>query len=384
MSPRAANIKEMDVIRPTGDAVNLQYGVITLASVINTDSVAISGQAGSFTMTATVTIGNVQLTGVSAPGNVRVGMYITGTGIPAGTYVVSVNVGGSTVNMNNAGVAPGGAQTLSFWGTITQWSGLRRTTAFPVGIVQNATLIDNQIANLPSQHAGPFYFNPPNPNLYPIPTAWIHIGAGTTAAGTAPLKLTTQASGLSAVEQGTFELIGNSLQFTQLAKRRGLAMGQDVMIADFQLVSSASESAAIIAAQHGANYLEVGKCEEIILRGVVQKDVGTPTNTLTIRVKYAGTTIQTIVTSSSAIAAGTPIEIRVTTTCRSTGVNGTMQINSILWIDGVTNVPDSSNLVTIDTTTAQDTTITAQFTNSSATNNLVITQGRVLCIETSK
>jgi len=216
------------------------------------------------------------------------------------------------------------------------------------------------------------------------PTARLHLPAGGTAANTAPLKLTTQASALSTEEQGTFELVGNSLQFTQLVKRRGVVMSQSTRTADFQLVSSAAESATIITAEHGANYLEVGKTEEIVLRGTVQKDVGTPTNTLTIRVKYAGATIHTIVSSSNAIAANTVIEIIIIATCRTVGASGTLQINSIVRIDGDIITPAAPSLVTIDTTTAQNTTVTAQFTNSSATNNLVIHQGRVLCIEPNR
>lgn len=216
------------------------------------------------------------------------------------------------------------------------------------------------------------------------PTARLHLPAGGTAANTAPLKLTTQASPLTVVEQGTFELVGNSLQFTQLAKRRGVVMSQSTRTSDFQLVSSASESAAIITAEHGAGYLEVGKTEEIVLRGTLQKDVGAPTNTLTIRVKYAGATIHTITSSNSSIAANTVIEIVIVATCRSTGATGTLQINSIVRIDGDIITPAAPSLVTVDTTTAQNTTVTAQFTNSSATNNLVIHQGRVLCIEPNK
>jgi hypothetical protein len=226
MSARAANIQEMDVLRPAGDAVNLQYGVATLASVVNTDSFGLTGQFGSTAITATVTVGNVQLAGVSAPGNVRTGMYITGTGIAAGTYVVSVNVGASTVNMNNVGVAPGGVQSLSFWGTMTQWSGLRRTTAFPVGNVQNQTFIDNWIDNLPSQHAGRFYFNVPTPNTYPLPTAWVHIGAGSAAVSSAPLKFTAGVN-LAAPEAGAIEYDGASLFVTDGVPTRKTALITD-------------------------------------------------------------------------------------------------------------------------------------------------------------
>lgn len=207
--------------------------------------------------------------------------------------------------------------------------------------------------------------------------------AGSTTAGTAPLKLTTQAAGLSSVEQGAFELIGNSLQFTQLAKRRSVSLGQSVLVADFSLTNSVAESSAIITAEHGANYLEAGKCEEIVLRGTIQQ-AAAGSGQLQIRVKYAGVTIQTIQTNVATVAAGTPMEIRVTATCRSTGGTGTMQINSAMWIEGVASLPDSANLVTIDTTTAQNTTVTAQWTYASTNNVLTIHQGRVLCIDGNK
>jgi hypothetical protein len=213
------------------------------------------------------------------------------------------------------------------------------------------------------------------------PLAWLHLPPGT--AGRPPVRFTSQVSPLTTPVAGTMEFIGNSLQFTQYARRRGIVMSRDVLTSTFQLVSSASESAAVITAQHGADYPEIGKSEEIVLRGVIQKDTGAP-NTLTTRVKYGGTTIQTIVSSNAAIPAGTPIEIRVTLTWRSLGTTGTLQVNSVVWIDGITNLPDNTTLVTVNTTIDQNITITEQFTNSSATNNLQIHQGRVLCIEPNR
>lgn len=216
------------------------------------------------------------------------------------------------------------------------------------------------------------------------PTANLHIKAGGTAASSAPFKLTTQANGLTVVEQGAMELVGNSLQFTQLAKRRGVAMTQSPLTADVTVGNSTTESAALITAEHGAGYLEVGKCEEIILRGTIQQTAAGG-GVVQIRVKYAGATIQTTTTAAGNIAAGTPFEIRVTTTIRTIGATGSMQINSVLWIDGVTNVPDSATLVNnIDTTTAQNTTITAQWTVQNASNTMTVNQGRVLCIEPNR
>ena len=215
------------------------------------------------------------------------------------------------------------------------------------------------------------------------PTAVLHLKAGGTAAGTAPLKLTTQAAGLTSVEQGTFELIGNSLQFTQLAKRRGVMMSQNVIVSSTTIGNTITESGALLTAEHGANYLEVGKMEELTLTGVIQQTV-TGSGTLSIRVKYAGTTILTTTTVAGDIAAGTPFDIKIYTTCRSIGATGTMQINCRFSIDGVLNVPDARALVTIDTTTAQNTTITAQWSVANASNTITVDQGAVECMETNK
>lgn len=213
--------------------------------------------------------------------------------------------------------------------------------------------------------------------------AQLVLAAGSTGAGTAPLKLTTQASGLASVEQGAFELIGNSLQFTQLLKRRGVTMGQDVITSTTTLANSVTESAAIITSSHGANYLEVGKMEEIVLVGVLGQTAA-GAGQLKVRVKYAGATILTVQTAVGTIAAATPFEFKAHTTCRSTGASGSMQINGHLWIDGVANVPDSRATITIDTTTAQDTTITLQWTTANASNTVSVDQGRVLCVETNR
>lgn len=197
------------------------------------------------------------------------------------------------------------------------------------------------------------------------------------------LRIGSHIVGISSVIQGMLELIGNSLQFTQLAKRRGVAMSQAVITSDAILGNDNTESAALITAEHGANYLEVGKCEEIILRGIVRQTI-VGGGQLQVRTKYAGVTISTTTTAAGNIAAGTPFEFKVTTTCRSIGGSGSLQINSVLWIDGVSNVPDSAALVTIDTTTAQNTTITFQWTVADTSNTITVNQGRVLCIETNK
>lgn len=214
-------------------------------------------------------------------------------------------------------------------------------------------------------------------------SARLTLPAGGTAVNTAPLKFTTQASPLTAVEQGTMELVGNSLQFTQLAKRCGVTMSQSVRTSSTTVENTVTESAALVTAEHGANYLEVGKMEEIVLSGTIEQR-SNPSATLTFTIKYAGSTIHTVATTANnLIATGSPFILRLFCTVRTIGATGTMQINSWLEVPGETTKGGNS-LATIDTTSAQNTTITATWGEANAANILVVQQARVLCIETNK
>lgn len=211
----------------------------------------------------------------------------------------------------------------------------------------------------------------------------IVLKAGTTVAGSAPLKFTSQSVVLATIEPGTFEYVGNSLQFSQYLKRRGVAMSEDVRVTSTTVENTVTESGALATIQHGANYLEVGKSEEVTLRGTIEQRAN-PAAHMAFNIKYNGVVIHTLNTSGSfAIPPGTLFKLEVVQTCRSTGATGTMQINSLLEIPGETHTGGSS-LATIDTTTAQDTTITAQWNEANASNILVVQQSRTLCIETNK
>lgn len=218
----------------------------------------------------------------------------------------------------------------------------------------------------------------------PSPTARLHLPAGGTAASSAPLKFTTQANPLTVIEAGTMEYVGHSLQFSQFQKRRGVAMTEQVITTTTSANNDSTETAALITAAHGANYLEVGKMEEIVLRGTISQR-SNPAAFGSVRVKYAGVTLLTSTTPvSTTIAAGTPFEIRVSTTCRTTGNPGTLQVNFVFWIDGISNVPDAQVLSNVDTTSAQDTTVTFQWNEANGSDLFSVHQGRVLCIEPNR
>lgn len=306
----------------------------------------------------------------------NLGLRAAGTAYPITTSGAVNFTGGVTIATNNLTITDKdvvlGTTTGTKFGTATtQKLGFWNVT--PIVQPANTVALDTLLGNLGLRATGG----------YANFATTVQLRAGTTAANTGPIKFTTQASGLTNVEQGVAELIGNSLQFTQLAKRRGVMMSQSVRTSTTTVENTVTESAALITAEHGANYLEVGKMEELVLVGTIEQR-NNAAAVCTFNVKYAGSTVHSLSTAGShTIAAGTPFRLVVTTTCRSTGASGTMQINSFLTIAGETIIGGSS-LPTINTTTAQDTTITAQWGEANASDILKVEQARVQCTETNK
>jgi Cu/Ag efflux protein CusF len=208
--------------------------------------------------------------------------------------------------------------------------------------------------------------------------------AGGTAPGTAPIKLTSQPTPLAVVEQGTFELVGNGLQFSQFLKRRGVVMSENIRTSDLTIANTVTESGAISTVEHGANYLEVGKCEEITIKGFIsQRNNAAAFGSF--RIKYAGVTVQTLVTPASVTMTNVPFELKVTLTCRSTGVSGTARIDSLIQFGAsVAADPGSGGVAVINTTVEQPTTVTFQWNEANAANTVTFTQGYVLCIEPNR
>jgi hypothetical protein len=212
----------------------------------------------------------------------------------------------------------------------------------------------------------------------------IVLAAGGTAPGTAPLKLTEQPAALTIVEPGAFELVGHSLQFSQFLNRRGVAMSQNVRVTDTTIANTITESSALLTAEHGVDYLDVGKSEEMVLRGYISQRSNVSAFG-TFRVKYAGVTIQSLVTPANTTMNNVPFELRVTFTCRSTGSTGTARIDALMITGAAISLdPGAGSLIVLDTTTAQDTTVTFQWNESNASNTVTFTQGRVLCLDQNR
>lgn len=204
--------------------------------------------------------------------------------------------------------------------------------------------------------------------------------AGTTTAGTAPLKFTA-GSLLSTVEAGAMEFWNNAFWLTNLAVRRTIVQGQEVLVANETLANSAAET-TMYTVSHGANYLKVGKLEDIELVGTVSSNNGAGTNTLTTRVKYAGSTIGTFVLVE-ALRSGVAWDLHIMTTVRAIG-NGTtsIQVHCNFDLNG-TSVDNVVNTLAtgLNSTTAEATTVTMQWSDADTGNTISIVQGRALSID---
>lgn len=220
LNPNLSNVATLNAIE-LQTAANSIGGVTVSGRGINFETLFATGDYTTQTLAGTVTNGSATITAISG-GTVRNGMLVSGGGVPALTYVTAVNTGASTVSMSNNGTA-GGTGSVTFAGAITNLSMLYKSSTMPSN-VQTMRLIDFQGDDI-SQHFGRVYLRPPTPSAYPVPTAYLHIGAGAAAASSAPLKLTSGTS-LTTAEAGAVEFTTDDffLTITTGAARKGIVL----------------------------------------------------------------------------------------------------------------------------------------------------------------
>jgi hypothetical protein len=200
-----ANLRGLEFQTPA----NSIYGVTVTARAIDFETLFATGDYATQVLSCTYTNGNATVSSISTT-TLQVGMLVTGANIPARTYIASINAGASQITLSQA-PSGGGGSSLTFAGTISSLSLLYKSSTQPTNCAITR-LIDFQGDDY-SQHYGNFYFHPPTPGSYPVPTAYLHIGAGTTAANTAPIKLTS-GSLMSTPEVGAIEFLSDDLYFT--------------------------------------------------------------------------------------------------------------------------------------------------------------------------
>jgi hypothetical protein len=285
-------------------------------------------------------------------------------------------------------VTANATQTANVWTLETSAAAIVNSMSLTAGAIfneQGTDVIDFRVESDTKTH---MLFLDSSVNAIGInqatPTAYLHLGIGSTAAGTSPLKFTQDATSLlTAVEAGAMEYYKNALWFTNLAVRRTVVQGQSVKLTDQTIANSTTET-EIFSQAHGANYLQVGKLEEIVIQGIISSlNTGLPAaNALTVRIKYVGATIGTFTILKSATA-NRNYEIHVRVTCRAIGAGTTtMQVHANCDVEGTATDPVFNGTITaLDSTTAQATTITVQWDAASASNTTTVQQAYALSID---
>lgn len=206
------------------------------------------------------------------------------------------------------------------------------------------------------------------------------LDAGSSAAGTAPLKFTAGPL-LSSVEPGAMEYYNNGFWLTNWYVRRTIVQAQEVITADVTVANTLTET-TVFTQPHGANYLVVGKMEEIRLYGVASSLQNGNSNTLTVRLKYAGSTLGSFVVPE-AVRSGVGWEMHIATTTRAIGAGTTsIQYFADFDLNGTATDNVIAGLSTgNDSTAAQPTTVTFQWSDADAGNTITVQQGRAFSID---
>jgi hypothetical protein len=201
------------------------------------------------------------------------------------------------------------------------------------------------------------------------PSAWLHIKAGTTAAGSAPLKLTSGSLNTTA-EVGAIEYANGRLYFTGIGDRMILNQSENIKTTTTTVAGTVTDT-TIDSHVIKANEFAVGRQVEARHLGRYSKATGS--DTFDIKLKLNGTLI-TSFTVPGGSATNQPIDSQCFFTCRSVGTSGTIQLYVKCQLDGTTSYYVSATPATIDTTVDNTFEITLQWGATTAGNTASMDQ----------
>jgi hypothetical protein len=201
--------------------------------------------------------------------------------------------------------------------------------------------------------------------------ALLHLKAGTASANTAPLKF-TKGTNLTTPEQGAVEFDGFRLLFTPVSTRRAAALTSDHITVTAGAVNTTSV-VTVFTGTVAANEMAAGKTFVAHLIG--RYSTANAVDTFTVTCKIGSTTITELnITSTAKSVTNTPMELRFIFTCRTTGATGTVRADCEATFDHVDVSKPGTGDTTIDTTAAQNVSITMQWTAANANNSTNIGQ----------
>lgn len=200
------------------------------------------------------------------------------------------------------------------------------------------------------------------------PSAWVHVGAGTT---TNPAIKLDSGTFLSSTERGSLEYDGRSLTFTATADRHAISQSDGVVVADVTVANTTDET-TVYTENVGANELYKGSKWHTRFSGYYS--TANANDTYTMRMKIGGTTIDSFTSTAENVTNGF-FRVEWFFTVRSTGASGTVQSSVQGIFNTTTNNNASASTDTIDTTSAENLTITIQWDSADPDDTLTLTQG---------
>lgn len=204
------------------------------------------------------------------------------------------------------------------------------------------------------------------------PTAYLHLGAGTATASTAPLKFTAGTS-LTTPESGTMEYDGKRLFFTSTSVRRGIVESDYAIITPVTVANTVTET-TVFTASLPANSMSAKDVFDIALRGYFS--TANASDTFTVSMKIGGTTVTSVTLSAHSVT-DAPFHADLTSTIRTIGATGTVSAFMDCDIDNVSQDSYTSSTV-VDTTGSNDITVTVQWDNALAGNTFTLDQAYLL------
>ena len=208
-----------------------------------------------------------------------------------------------------------------------------------------------------------------------VPTAVVHLKAGTATAGTAPIKF-INGSLLTTPETGTIEFANNKFYITNEATQKAIDRTSDVVVATVTVENTITETTVYTAAM-AANSLCAGNIFKLHASGIIQNDGAAATEEVILRIKVGGVTVATLNPRTKAITADSHWHIDANATQRTIGASGSRAIHVDLSIEtdcgAVTE--EVVSVATIDTTVNMDVTITAEWASADANNTISLYQG---------
>lgn len=213
-------------------------------------------------------------------------------------------------------------------------------------------------------------------------SAQVHIGAGGTAASSAPLKFTS-GSLMTTPEAGAVEYDGDRISKTGSVAIREFIVGCIFTKTTETTITNTTTETSVVGTGVGtvtlpANFLKVGKTLRITAMGVMNCDLAA---SLTPKVKLGSTVIDTGSVAPSMPMVSTPVawKFEAICTCKTTGASGT------LWTQGIFTFFVNSGTVmqgygspntatvTIDTTAQQAADLTFTWGTASSGNSITCT-----------